>query len=507
MLDNLIDAAQEALSNRRLNDTHKLLNQINEEELNLSQLFQVRSIEIDLNLLNLNYTEGLDLINTMLGHPSIKSSPYDYLNLLVKELEYQRQSGNLDVTKEKIAFFESEYDDLVDPNNPQDSKYKSLKLKSAFTQSQMYQQLGDTDNAEIFFKKAVNLAKQLDNNRALTSALNNLGTLYQMTGQIEKALSYYHKTQTLILQLDDSKDKYNKLANILNNIASAHGFRGHIQKAISTCLDGISYLDKFESVNLTPILYTNLGNLYQKSGRYKESIKILLEAVDLLKQNNNQFRLGVAYYELIKTSLILDNKSEAKTYLQQLEDICELVAIPYLSGLEKMGRALIFSKSDELRDRLEARELFREEITHPSGNYSLTALAYKELIEFNIMDISITGNQTLLETTEYYIHGFKELAEKRKAPIHICEALILEFNMEMFNGNLIIAKDKLKQGIETASKFQLEELEEEMIVLQEQFNRQYLNWKAMIESNTDISKEIENSQIKQILSALVAKYG
>ena len=105
------------------------------------------------------------------------------------------------------------------------------------------------------FRQALNLWEQLENERGMANAYNNMGIIYDYRGQFDKSVEQYSQALELKRTIHDTIG----LADAYNNLSVVYHYRGLYQQALEKYqqaedLDGLAYI------------YDNVGD-WSTSGR------------------------------------------------------------------------------------------------------------------------------------------------------------------------------------------------------------------------------------------------
>ena len=147
--------------------------------------------------------------------------------------------------------------------------------------AQLYQ-LGRYAEAIRLAEKALAIARQLPGNHPSTaSSYNNLGTLYEATGEYGKAECSYQNALTIWRKAPGVGDKhpltataYNNLGNLYRTISDYRQAESMLQKALTIKEDGL-----FKKGRSTATANNNLGDLYRELGDYAEAEPLLQKAL------------------------------------------------------------------------------------------------------------------------------------------------------------------------------------------------------------------------------------
>lgn len=223
----------------------------------------------------------------------------------------------------------------------------------------------DPVNAVGFAREALNLATEINDQKGMAAAYNNLGIAYRMQGALDKSLEYY-LTGLKIYESIENKDG---IASTKHNIATIYSIKkdygqamkyleesyatfvelkdevkiigsmnslGNLNSEIQLYENALRYFtqayqlsEKRGEVFADPLV--NLGNLYFRQGNYQKSIEHYEKALELEKKLGNKLNilniitnLGITYTkakqpktaELYLTeSVLLSNELQAYSFL------------------------------------------------------------------------------------------------------------------------------------------------------------------------------------------------
>ncbi len=126
-----------------------------------------------------------------------------------------------------------------------------------------------------------------------SKSLNNIGVVNNDEGKLSAALEYYYKSLNLIELLKDSLG----LAEIYNNIGNIYAIQDDIEKALEFTEKSLVISKLISSVD-NSVTLSNLGNLHRQRGNKEKALLYYKESLEVNKKTNNT--VGLAYtYSLI----------------------------------------------------------------------------------------------------------------------------------------------------------------------------------------------------------------
>jgi tetratricopeptide (TPR) repeat protein len=143
----------------------------------------------------------------------------------------------------------------------------------------------DPVKALEYAQQALELAKEINDQKGMAAAYNNLGVNYRNHGALANALEYYIKS----LQLYDSIQNKEGIATTKNNIGNVYSFKKEFPQAMKYLEESHQlFIELGDTVKIVGSL-NNLGNLHSDLQLYDEALKYYTDAFELSKVKGNPF--------------------------------------------------------------------------------------------------------------------------------------------------------------------------------------------------------------------------
>ena len=239
-----------------------------------------------------------------------------------------------------ISLSESMYSLAVACNNKK-KQAKALNLKGISLTI-----LNRNTEALQFYRKSLEYYKNINDTSGIIAVNNNIGILYNKSGNESKALAIYYKNQNL------SKISYDTLAWIASNINISYLIEANTSDSSKILIDEAYDLCKKLKNKDESFAFVNYILGYYK---YRESINYLDEknfnnAIDsaksylkvsyqIYKANNNQQGIAFYYEGLAEVSYVEDNANETLYYIDKA---LELVKKIKGKGIPGNSRGMLF---------------------------------------------------------------------------------------------------------------------------------------------------------------------
>ncbi|MBL4707604.1 MAG: hypothetical protein JKY48_04095, partial [Flavobacteriales bacterium] len=220
------------------------------------------------------------------------------------------------------------------------------------------------DSAILYFEYALLSAKLGVSPLYISSAYNNIGMYYVVSGQWEKSFGFYQLAITT-LQLRNEEDSV-FLTSIRDNIADYYFHKGETGKGIDLLKENLNYLlkkspNKERIYNRVVSYGFRLFDALLEVNQLNESTSIIERVFIFIKNNEEQF---LTIEQNIKAKRLLNELAKARNNKQLEEVLCfeidSLMQVQVIQLLEennvlkrKVGKFMLHSASKEIQYRKE----------------------------------------------------------------------------------------------------------------------------------------------------------
>ncbi len=231
---------------------------------------------------NVNALLASGRVDVRAGDDQAALDPLNKALSLAIQFDNQEQKGNI------LAVMGVAYQDLNKLDDALRNYQQALEIRKnvgdqrgyASTLGQMAQlqdMQGNFNGALASYKEAIEVDRKIGDKTGLARNLMNLGTLYHDHGKYDDALKFGGEALQLYR---DTGDELNQ-AQCLNNIGSAHFNKGEYQDALTYFQQAYQIRDRLKQ-DPTESLH-NLAETYVKLGQYDTALSQYLKAKDVLR--------------------------------------------------------------------------------------------------------------------------------------------------------------------------------------------------------------------------------
>jgi len=214
--------------------------------------------------------------------------------------------------------------------------------------STIYQDMGNLDKSLLFQLKAVKIKENImdKNHPTLANSYNNLSGIYQDMGQLEQALEFQLKTMGIFENILEKN--HPSLAQSYNNLSLIYKDMGHLEQALEFQLKSMEIFENILDKNHPSLAtsYNNLSLIYQALSQAEKALEFQTKAVEIREKvlDKKHPDLATSYNNLALVYLDLRNHRSAKEYSEKAVAILEQIFPNGHPNLEAMKRNLDYIK-------------------------------------------------------------------------------------------------------------------------------------------------------------------
>jgi len=311
-----------------------------------------------------------------------------------------------------------------------------------------YAYKGDYANALNGYLEAIELATETSNMRMVSILNENIATLYISQKDYDQALEYYKKVKRVDEQLGDEI----LIAKTSSNIASLYADMGKLNYAMFNANSSITVFEKHRLMDWIAYAYEVKGKIYLKQKKYEWAL-FWYEQSEMLHHKLEDPRGEIdLLYGMAEAHLGMEKDSISKAYATKAYELSE--RINSVEGKQKSAKTLY-------------------KISKRKNNHK-SALAYHEIYQGLSDTLALTENQqslTLLKTNLQHdkqkrvliLENEKQLA-KQRSYVNAAVAILLLFVVVTF---LVKRNEKIQKRLNEKLKTQTEGLVEQEKELKE----------------------------------------
>ena len=218
--------------------------------------------------------------------------------------------------------------------------------------------LGQEEEAILYYREELELARAMGNRNEEGMALNNLALSINTLGRFEEAEKLHRECLALRREFDD----YSGLSSSLINLGVVLFNQNKFQEAKPLLYEAIEITGKLNHTRNKAATLGNLGGILMQEGQYEEALKLFLQGLEIHRNTGYRFGTAIALDNVGTAHFHLGNEKDALYFLRQsireARDIrSELIALDALVSV-----AGLRARNGETENALELIGLIR---SHP----------------------------------------------------------------------------------------------------------------------------------------------
>ena len=222
--------------------------------------------------------------------------------------------------------------------NVRDKKEKFSLLNE---QGIIFYNFGGLDKALEYFENALELSEELSEElelkEGIAHTLGNMGNVYQIQGDMKKAIELFEKAQEIFEEIGDKRG----MANQLGNTGNVYRMQGELKKAIELFEKS---LEIFEEIGDKRGMASDLGNMgivYRMQGDMEKALERHEKALEFFKVIGNKPDQAQTLINIGFIFIKKGDKSTALNYYLEAQEIAQDYVPQLLKEINKVVNRLL----------------------------------------------------------------------------------------------------------------------------------------------------------------------
>ena len=294
--------------------------------------------------------------------------------------------------------------------NAQQLNNDSLEVRVAFTLGNCFFNNGAYDQAIASYKRYYDYYSSRNDDRNLLFVLPNLGAVAIKSGDVKKALTYYHQAESLYNKIRDKIGEvayYKGIVVLKNNIANIHNEQKNYPKAIAIYKEALALSEKKGYLMGIGNVCRNLGNIYINTNKLDSALAFLSRSYSIKKSTKDISSLTSTCYSLALFYKKTGNDIKYKEYLDEAYNYATQTRLLSMLCILEWNYYKIHQSNGRYKSALESFERYKS-LSDTINNLQNV----KKLIR----------TQTLLEIEK--VQKDKEMAQQRRETRYIITMIL-----------------------------------------------------------------------------------
>ena len=242
---------------------------------------------------------------------------------------------------------------------------------------------GNYDQALRYLQDALQRREALGDQRSIALSLNNIGLVFQDSGQYKAALDSLTRALELRREVEDLPG----VTVTLNNLGTIYQDKGDYAEAVRLWHEGLEVAREIGDRKRQAILMLNIGEGQYRLRNPEEALRILTDVEQICMELSDRILLAESWRGLGKANLLRGDLKKAQKFLERSVEMFELTRSKIHVAIAKrtLGECLAAWGYDSDQGK-RAEQLLRQalEIFEEAGaelEYARTAKVFAELLK------------------------------------------------------------------------------------------------------------------------------
>ena len=364
-----------------------------------------------------------------------------------------------------------------------------LEAKISLGKNCGYMQQGKSDMFYENAMKFLSLCERIDDKFVLAEIYYQLGSFYTFNKiDIKLAMKYSYKCQPLMEELGN----ISFIALNLVNIGCIYIMTGDLEKALFYHEEA---LKKTDIVMIKMAIFNNLSMIYTQKGELEKALKSLEKAFELANKVKAPFILSSTLASMIEVLILTGKNERAREYLLKLKELAQKEKSPIVELSAHFCEGFILKAKNRIQDRAKAQSIFEEIVHQDEISGELTMKALINLCDLLLEEFRLTSELEVLEDLSPLLEKLIAIAENLNSFWILAETYLLQAKFALLKGDLKKARKKLTEAQDVAEKNNLKLLMGRISYEYDKILNDLKIWELFIENDTPLKQRIELAEL------------
>lgn len=483
----------------RLNDFYQLFDQgkISEAFLSVETLEGDDQLEGELvkATFQLNFFGGVDRLSSLVKDLVVRTRENPLLQSLARAtlaFNFTWKGNNL---KAQAELEEALH--LMN-ENPVKDRFSVPPVVVTLINAYYLQNMGKNAKALQIYSQIVQTAsdKKFPLKILATTAYNNMGSIYESKGEWTRAIECHMKGMQILREIGNEIMRSYPLIK-LGNLSH---LQGKLDIATNWLQKGLNNARKFQDKRAVTWALQGLGSVSHTKVEYEFALKVYNEALQIIKTAKlASSDLSSTLYRLFLLHLDMEDPTQAKEYLRELQDRALRDNSLETKTLSLFAEALILKNSKRFKDKGHAQDLFQAIFESKKTRQQTRFLAMLHFCDLLLQEVRMSEDETIFRKAQVVAGNLYDLAQTSQFTPELINALVLRSKFALIEGDAHLALDMLGQAHTMAREKGLSNLmitiEDEQNILRKELNK----WQDLINMNASLKERIKLTEIESYL--------
>ncbi|MHA2323933.1 MAG: tetratricopeptide repeat protein [Promethearchaeota archaeon] len=368
---------------------------------------------------------------------------------------------------------------------------------SFFILGYAYLQMGEHNKGLEFGLKSLAIQEELNNLSAIARSLSLVGLSYNYKGQLDRSIEFF--TRSLAIKEIDNLTK----VTVLQNLGLIYVLKGELNKALEYNEEGAKIAREMNFYIPYAIMIFQLGYVYVLKAKYDKAEEYFKKCLEVCVEINYSFYNGWALYGLINLNIEIGAIEEAQGYLEKMEELANKNKnSKTISSMYLLAKGTVLKESNRSLDRAVAEQSFKKILTDRFSNPVIYQYTLWHFSQFLIEELGKSNDLKILDELNPLILRSLNVAEKTHSYMQICGVKLLQAKLALVQMKFDDSKKLLSQAQQLAEQHNLSFFAQKLSNEHDLLLEQQEIWNLLKETNAPMSERIKLAAFDGIIKRM-----
>ncbi len=177
----------------------------------------------------------------------------------------------------------------------------------------IYQLFGELDRALIYFEKSLKDDRKIGNRQGEGGTLNNISQIYGARGDYKRSLEYLEKSLKILQEIGDRKGE----GVTLNNLSQIYNARGDYERSLEYLEASLKIRQEIGDRQGEGVTLNNISQIYDANGDYERSLEYLEASLKITQEIGDRKGEGVTLNNIGQIHKVRGDYERSLEYLEE----------------------------------------------------------------------------------------------------------------------------------------------------------------------------------------------
>lgn len=341
----------------------------------------------------------------------------------------------------------------------------------------------------------------------IAKTMNVVGTANYSLGRINEAYQLYSKVDAIFDQIGSNLEK----GKIKNNLGIVYEITGDVKRAQEAYVQALDMKYKSGITKDDPSIIStkvNLGILYYQTGNLDQAKEMLYSTYHWYKTysdtNSDFLVLGgvISAFFLLLLDLKEKNLESARNWHEIFKSVYNSSNEPIHKKYEMLANALILKASNRLYKRAKSAEIFDQILQEAEAYSDLEVTAIINLIELKLDEFKVLSDEAIIVEINDLIDTLIRVAEENNLYPKLVDGFILKAKFAEIMQKISESLEWYTKAFKLIEENGLSHLEQKVLDEREALNNRLNRIQSFIGNNKEIVDKLDKRGILDYLKKI-----